>query len=114
MGNCIRKESSLQWGGEDWASFDDKNCRSRASLKRDNYSEENVNLLGESRGGGVLSSASPTGTEVRVKISKKQLEELLKKADVSVDDLLAHLINGGDGFAAHQPPWRPALQSIPE
>ncbi|KAK6132942.1 hypothetical protein DH2020_033326 [Rehmannia glutinosa] len=107
MGNCIRKESSVQWGGEDWGSFgsDDK-TRNR---------DREINCSGE-----VLSSGLPTGTEVKIKISKKQLEQLLKKADVpgvSVEQVLAQLMNdggGGDRFEAHRRPWRPALQSIAE
>ncbi|KAI3466246.1 hypothetical protein Pfo_022909 [Paulownia fortunei] len=122
MGNCIRKESSMQWGGEDWGSFgsDDKsrtNGNPYHENSTDTYVEDKSRLLGESKG-GVLSSALPTGTEVKIKISKKQLEQLLKKADVhgsSVEQVLAQLMNdGGDGFEAHQRPWRPALQSIPE
>ncbi|KAK2981081.1 hypothetical protein RJ640_012036 [Escallonia rubra] len=71
-------------------------------------------LLGDSRG----SSDPPfTTTEVKIKITNKQLEELLGKIDVKglpVQQVLAQLMSAGDGYEAHQRSWRPALQSIPE
>ncbi|KAL7103462.1 hypothetical protein ACP275_08G180600 [Erythranthe tilingii] len=128
MGNCIRKESAMQWGGEDWGSFNssgDQNIKSRVNEKHDifNFSlEEKTGLLlgGERRSsrGGVLSSV--THHQVKLKISKKELEQLLKKADVvglPVDQVLAQLMYGGDCLLRPDhlpPPWSPALQSIPE
>ncbi|KAK2977880.1 hypothetical protein RJ640_020224 [Escallonia rubra] len=71
-------------------------------------------LLRDSKG----SSDPPfTTTEVKIKITKKQLEELLGKIDVKglpVQQVLAQLMSAGDGYKAHQKSWRPALQSIPE
>ncbi|KAL8046381.1 hypothetical protein ABFX02_08G174200 [Erythranthe guttata] len=131
MGNCIRKESAMQWGGEDWGSFNssaggDQNIKTRRNENHDifNYSlEEKTGLLlgGETRSsrGGVLSSVTHHH-QVKVKISKKELEHLLKKADVvglPLDEVFAQLMYGGDCLLRpdHQPPpWSPALQSIPE
>ncbi|KAK4439799.1 hypothetical protein Salat_0314800 [Sesamum alatum] len=115
MGNCIRKGSVEEWGGEDWGSFGsgDKN-RNRGDLYGESsmeYSVQKKSLLGEN--GGVLAA----GTEVKIKISKKELERLVKKADaegMSVQQVLAQLMDVGDRFEAHQRSWRPALQSIPE
>lgn len=101
MGNCIKKESPTEWAGEDWGSpvpeplsFVDHHKAAE---------EKGVN-------GGV--------TEVKVKITKKQLEELLGRTDVrglTVQQVVAQLIKvGGDDFQSNQRPWRPALQSIPE
>lgn len=56
-------------------------------------------------------------TEVKIKITKKQLEELLGKMDVkelSVQQVLAQLINVSHSYETHHRSWRPALQSIPE
>ncbi|KAL0443377.1 UNVERIFIED_CONTAM: hypothetical protein Slati_2060400 [Sesamum latifolium] len=111
MGNCIRKGSAAEWGGEDWGSFGsgDK-TGTRGDLYGDSLGVQKRSLLGESD--GVLSS-----TEVKIKISKKELEQLVKKADaegLSVQQVLAQLMDVGDRFEAHQRSWRPALQSIPE
>ncbi|KAK4420765.1 hypothetical protein Salat_2027000 [Sesamum alatum] len=121
MGNCIRKESPTQWGGEDWSLFgSDNNGRNFiGDEKFVDYTEQGSNnLAGEEKKGRVLSSASSrVETEVKIKISKQQLEQLLKNADArrfSPEQVLAELMNAGDGFRADQRPWRPALQSIPE
>ncbi|KAL2245313.1 UNVERIFIED_CONTAM: hypothetical protein Sindi_2799500 [Sesamum indicum] len=111
MGNCIRKGSAAEWGGEDWGSFasGDK-TGTRGDLYSHSLGVQKKSLLGESD--GVLSS-----TEVKIKISKKELEQLVKKADaqgLSVQQVLAQLMDVGDRFEAHQRSWRPALQSIPE
>ena len=56
-------------------------------------------------------------TEIQIKISKKQLEELLGMTDVQgliVEQVLAWLMNVSDRFESHQLSWRPALQSISE
>ncbi|GFY91681.1 hypothetical protein Acr_08g0000770 [Actinidia rufa] len=65
----------------------------------------NKRLVGENR-------------EVKIKVTKKQLEELLARVeagDIAVDQVLSSLINSGDGFETQHPrSWRPSLQSIPE
>ncbi|OIW16349.1 hypothetical protein TanjilG_19065 [Lupinus angustifolius] len=69
-------------------------------------------------------SSSPTNhktttTEVKIKITKKQLEELLVKMDMKelrVEQVLDHLMeiaHNSEYNSLHQP-WKPALQSIPE
>ncbi|RDX62809.1 hypothetical protein CR513_58820, partial [Mucuna pruriens] len=63
------------------------------------------------------SFAAKTTTEVKIKITKKQLEELLSKVDVRelrVEQVLSQLMNHSGGYQSLQRPWRPALQSIPE
>ncbi|KAK9269414.1 hypothetical protein L1049_001187 [Liquidambar formosana] len=63
-------------------------------------------------------SKTPTKVkEVKIKITKKQLEELLGKVDVqglSVQQVLAQLMSVSDRYESHQRSWRPALKSIPE
>ncbi|KAH6764362.1 hypothetical protein C2S52_013309 [Perilla frutescens var. hirtella] len=94
MGNCIRKESSTHWGGEEWGSFTSNSANSERLLSS-----------------AVGAPALPTGTEMKIKISKKQLEQLLKNVHVqdrvSPEQVLAQLLH-------HSPPWRPALHTIPE
>lgn len=59
------------------------------------------------------------GTEVKIKLTKKQLEEMLGRADVegmSTEELLFQLVksNGEPCDQVRHRPWRPALHSIPE
>ncbi|KAK4344010.1 hypothetical protein RND71_037104 [Anisodus tanguticus] len=93
----------MQWGGEDWGfpspvpETEEDFCH----LKGSNHS----------------SSMSILATEVKVKITKKQLSELMGKADVqglSVHQLLTQMMNVSERFELHHHSWRPALQSIPE
>lgn len=72
-------------------------------------------LVGE--GKGVLCCELGAATEVKIKISKKELERLVKKAEIeglSMHQVLAQLVDVSDCFEAHQRSWSPALQSIPE
>uniref|UniRef100_A0A5B7AQP8 Uncharacterized protein n=1 Tax=Davidia involucrata TaxID=16924 RepID=A0A5B7AQP8_DAVIN len=125
MGNCIRKESAMQWAGEDWGSPASETLFSGDTSGDTLYDKamkiEEERLLGDIKGGFPSISSSPsssaTTTEVKIKITKKQLEELLGRVDVqglSVRQVLAQLMNASDGFETHQRSWRPALQSIPE
>ncbi|PIN11175.1 hypothetical protein CDL12_16224 [Handroanthus impetiginosus] len=115
MGNCIRKGSFAEWGGDDWGSLGsgDKNRTGENLYGRSSVQESS--LLGEKD--GVSSGSLAQGTEVKIKISKKQLEKLLKEADIeglSVQQVLAKLNDGSHRFEAHRRSWRPALQSIAE
>ncbi|QCD78319.1 uncharacterized protein LOC114188839 [Vigna unguiculata] len=93
MGNCLKSQSSCRYDSdddEDWDFSADK---------------------------GSFGAVSATTMEVKIKISKKQLEELLSKVDVrdlKVEQVLSQLMDHSGGFQALQRPWRPALQSIPE
>ncbi|XP_019183079.1 PREDICTED: uncharacterized protein LOC109178037 [Ipomoea nil] len=103
MGNCVRKEASTQWGGEDWSS--------PSPLAAEKQEEK----------GGFESSGGRR--EVKVQISKKQLQAVLgKAADVdggsSVHQLLADLMNAARHYEIEthhrHASWRPSLQTIPE
>lgn len=122
MGNCLRHEPPMQWAGEDWGSlappthFSGDTHHEISSDKA--MKGEKDSLLKENPGfSSSSSSSSSSTTEVKVKISKKQLEELLGKVDVqglTVHQVLQHLMNVSDRFETEQRSWRPALQSIPE
>lgn len=90
MGNCLRHPSSAKHNDEDWE-----------------YSPEPEEKVEESPAKYI---GGKTTTEVKIKITKKQLKALLGKADaqdLKMEHLLAQLM-------AHQRPWKPALQTIPE
>ncbi|PON91998.1 hypothetical protein TorRG33x02_123290 [Trema orientale] len=120
MGNCLRHESPMTWGGEDWGSPVEDDRRGEMT-KRAMEIEEEKGLIKVDRKGFIGTTASniTSSTEVKIKITKKQLEELLGKVDVkdmSVQQVLAQLISVSDRCQAtslHRS-WRPALQSIPE
>ena len=94
MGNFLGCKSSMVWEGDDWESI--------ATMELPKREEQS--LVGENR--------------VKIKITKKQLEELLARVeadDMPVNQVLSSLINGDDCFEIqHQRSWRPSLQSIPE
>ncbi|MQM09239.1 hypothetical protein Taro_042110 [Colocasia esculenta] len=111
MGNCVRRQAAVSW-----AEDDEEEWEWADAVHREVKTEEaHQQLLGE-KGPGVLRAA----TEVKIKITKKQLEELLRKVDAQglpLQQLLTHLVSGAsDVDALHDRArhWRPALQSIPE
>ncbi|KAA8523682.1 hypothetical protein F0562_010105 [Nyssa sinensis] len=101
----------MQWAGEDWGIPPTEKIFSGDTIGDKAMKLDEKTLLGDLKGG--FPPPPPSATEVKIKISKKQLEELLSRMDVqglSVQQVLAQLING----ETHQRAWRPALQSIPE
>ncbi|XWS51872.1 hypothetical protein CRYUN_Cryun11dG0019300 [Craigia yunnanensis] len=126
MGNCLRHQSSTQWAGDDWgtsAANDDDDGFFAIETRRDRYEYKDMTnieekgLLGNHQKTGYTTSSATTTHEVKVKITKKQLEELLGMVDVkelSVQQVLAQLINVSNQYETNQRSWRPALQSIPE
>ncbi|PWA86313.1 hypothetical protein CTI12_AA140860 [Artemisia annua] len=104
MGNCIKKQPAIHPSADDFRS-------PKASAEENfiSYPEKIENYSGDGE--------NKAKTEIKIKISKKQLEELLGRTDVqglTVEQVLAQLMNVSDQFEAHQRLWRPALQSIPE
>lgn len=139
MGNCLRRNPSrMVWAGEDWGSVAaSKHSRhGRVMDESTGYDDDN----GDANGGHcidvekeslLLSSSSsqpPSIREVKIKITKKELQELVRRVEIqglSLEQVLENLMaaNGGDGGGysghdrhqlQHQCSWRPALQSIPE
>ncbi|KAM5588685.1 hypothetical protein ABKV19_006913 [Rosa sericea] len=124
MGNCCLRRDSAVWANDDdgWVNV----CQLHQSQQ-----PEKQKLLGEvqfrSSSGSSSSSCrrrpSSCGGdhhEVKIKMTKRELEELVgsrggAKDVSSVEQLLARVIDDGDDqYEEHQRPWRPALQSIPE
>ncbi|KAL4272148.1 hypothetical protein GQ457_13G002250 [Hibiscus cannabinus] len=113
MGNCLRRQSPTQWGGEDWGTL-----TAAAAANDDGDGMEEKGLLENHERIGSTTCSSSATREVKLKITRKQLVELLGRVDVkelSVQQVLAQLINVSDHIDhADQRSWRPALQSIPE
>ncbi|TKY57290.1 hypothetical protein E2542_SST21737 [Spatholobus suberectus] len=97
MGNCLRHES--------WVGY---------STDDDEEEWEHFPAAAAAEGGSFAPSngVKKTTREVKIKITKKQLVELVGKVEVKelrVEQVLAQLMKH-----SLQRPWRPALQSIPE
>ncbi|KAK3432042.1 hypothetical protein EUGRSUZ_E04063 [Eucalyptus grandis] len=114
MGNCCRAESSSStiWAGDDWNSLP---CDGEGKKR----------LLDDADGKKVSSSSSSRRREIKIQISKEELEKLVHKIEaqgLSLEQVLPLLINEntfdrrGSGFTKYgrHRSWRPALQSIPE
>ncbi|KAL7242991.1 hypothetical protein ACSBR1_015407 [Camellia fascicularis] len=99
MGNCVGCKSCVVCAGDDGDEWE-----SMAASKRPNADKQNTAF-----------SSSGSTREVKIKITKKQLEELLGRVevhDMPVDQVLSSLINVSE--IQHQRSWKPTLQSIPE
>ncbi|KAH0985879.1 hypothetical protein GBA52_013056 [Prunus armeniaca] len=146
MGNCLRHDSATVWAGDDdddWVDIssqlqlcdDCNNSNNKKKKKAYNHLVEKERLLGEIISSASTSSTSTNGDQVKIKITKKELDELVHGGNLqglsSVEQLLDRLLttNGPDedqNFYEmdrqdqdfyemdHQRPWRPVLQTIPE
>ncbi|XP_021294414.1 uncharacterized protein LOC110424211 [Herrania umbratica] len=118
MGNCLR-HGKASWDGDDWVSL------ASAHRQGDDDGEvinimEKESLLGAKRFASLSSSSpsSPSTREVKITISKKELEQLVQKVDMqglTLEQVLVSMVKGGDVYEVeHHRPWKPVLQSIPE
>lgn len=122
MGNCVIKESGMHWAGEDWGSlapethFSGDKTHEKFYKKATDMKEEIRFLVAN---GKKAAAAAERRTQVKIKITKKQLGELLGRMDsvkgLDVEEVVALLMRAGDQFdQTHQRSRRPALKSIPE
>ncbi|GAA0169685.1 hypothetical protein LIER_24114 [Lithospermum erythrorhizon] len=65
---------------------------------------------------GIISKYN--GIEVKIKISKKKLQELVNMGNIeglTIQQMIVQLMDVGNKYEPqHHKSWRPALQSIPE
>ncbi|XP_010538708.1 PREDICTED: uncharacterized protein LOC104812967 [Tarenaya hassleriana] len=123
MGNCVcmRQQATKTWSGDEWGSFSSKHKFRRSSTAFDDDDDgegllDGAGCVTSSFSGGSSSSSSH---EIKIRMTKKDLEELMKRISVkglTAEEILAKLLtDGGDQFSSeNQRSWRPALQSIPE
>ncbi|CAN1199197.1 hypothetical protein LINPERPRIM_LOCUS43938 [Linum perenne] len=128
MGNCCKGASSSSaavWAGDDWEEAVNQDC----TVLFDATAAEKKRLIPAH---DTSSSSSGTGREVKIKISRKELEELMSRAEelgLSSEQVLARLIFSDEqshnnsnlvfhdmlqAELDHHRHWKPALQSIPE
>lgn len=117
MGNCIRREKST------WAD-DETSWSLQSSLMGGDYGDDEISIMEKEKGklfGGKTDAINTR--EVKITISKKELEQLVQRVDMQglilEQLLLARMVKGGGGvgdmFEFEQPrSWKPVLQSIPE
>ncbi|KAI8552811.1 hypothetical protein RHMOL_Rhmol06G0297000 [Rhododendron molle] len=111
----------MHWAGEDWGSLAPETHFSGDKTREKFYKEatdmkEEIRLLVAN---GKKAAAAERTTQVKIKITKKQLGELLGRMDsvkgLAVEEVVALLTRAGDQFdQTHQRSRRPALKSIPE
>ncbi|KAJ3698932.1 hypothetical protein LUZ61_002637 [Rhynchospora tenuis] len=90
MGNCVVIQRETTWLNEE---EDDWEFSERSSLRE-----------------------TETTTEVKIRITKKQLEELLNSSKLPLEKVLEEIVNNGVVCHEHNKEghWKPRLQSIPE
>lgn len=132
MGNCCTTaSSSMEWAGDEWGSLTSRHKRMMSSNKVfDEVHVLNFGNVEQERLLGALRASSDANGKVKIKISKKELAELMggiekqqqqiknQVGHVSAEQVLVRLISTRDHVNehhdAHHGPWRPVLQSIPE
>lgn len=124
MGNClfcIKRDANasrnMVWDCEEY--YWESPGNEATSNDENDINVERKMLLpdGEERGCS-SSSPSPSSREFKLKLTRKELEDLVQGMEVrglSLEEVLAKLINGNAQFqVAYHRSWRPVLQSIPE
>ena len=125
--------SAVEWAGEDWGSLTSKHSRKSKVFDEGHGLIHTWNNVENERIVAALRASSDTSGKVKIKISKRDLEVLLRglknkqqqnkkePGNLSVEQVLVRLINANDSENhvfdenhGHHKQWRPVLQSIPE
>ncbi|XP_074566887.1 uncharacterized protein LOC141823498 [Curcuma longa] len=123
MGNCIEVQKPILWVDDDYDDADDMEAAAESSAySRAAKPKAAEAILPTSAAGCKEGATAVASTEIKIKMSKKQLQELLRQVEeqgLPLQKLLADLLvvreicldNRDVTKDAH---WRPNLQSIPE
>ncbi|RWW19944.1 hypothetical protein BHE74_00039577 [Ensete ventricosum] len=114
MGNCVDLQKPVTWvdDDDDWEAFEHKSSGRQA--KQQDEAKLFLAPAAEEEGG-----AGSTEIKIKIKITKKRLEALLRRAqgqEPPLQQLLADLVSMGESWECHdrETHWCPSLQSIPE
>ncbi|CAH2053231.1 unnamed protein product [Thlaspi arvense] len=114
MGNCLRHESEMHWAGEDWDEFinEDEEEDHHHHSSTTSTKAKTVVVRGDSK-------ASDPSHEIKIRLTKKQLQDLLSKVNVhdltfQQEALSCPSLANTYEESNQQRSWRPVLQSIPE
>ncbi|KAL2339178.1 hypothetical protein Fmac_013624 [Flemingia macrophylla] len=123
MGNCCKPASPTEWAGEDWSFLVSNNKYSNRKVFDEAHALNLRKVQKENLVGALRASSSDANGKVTIKISKKELAQLLEnqqqlniKSQVgaaSPEQVLLRLIKARDRDVRHRL-WRPVLESIPE
>ena len=120
----------MEWDGEEWSDLTtSKKTRSskvfdETHANADHGHELSLGIVQKEKLMGALRASPDANGKVKIKISKKEFEELLLKQEkhvnnkkqlgrASAEQVLLRLINARDNDARHRF-WTPVLESIPE
>ncbi|CAL9117360.1 hypothetical protein MUK42_04311 [Musa troglodytarum] len=118
MGNCIDVQKPILWvDDDDWETPEPESpvhCREQEKAERAATGRSAEPPPAKEKQAAVGSSE----IKIKIKISKKQMEELLRQVDekgLSIERVLADLVVIGEVcLGSRDGHWRPNLQSIPE
>ncbi|KAJ0264559.1 hypothetical protein HA466_0028890 [Hirschfeldia incana] len=122
MGNCLRHESEMHWAGEDWddtITHDEEDHHlHHHHYHHHHHHGSKKTFIKASKTETVTEDGKlcdPSRYEIKIRLTKKQLQDLLSK--VNVHDLTGSAAPDLDRKTKEGNQhrlWKPVLQSIPE
>ncbi|PIA57919.1 hypothetical protein AQUCO_00500084v1 [Aquilegia coerulea] len=113
MGNCFRHEPSTIWAGEDWSSV----ISQRTTKEEEGSCNKKMrNLTAKEESAVDIGNVSST-TKLKIRLTKKQLQELLSRVEVeglSVEQVLFEMVDVSDEYHIQYRSCKPALPIISE
>lgn len=123
MGNCCKPASPMEWDGEDWSDLTSKKTSSNKVFDEAHAHGLSLGKVQKEKLIEALEACPDANGKMKIKISKKELVELLEKqrqqinkkqiGRASAEEVLLRLIKARDDNARHRL-WRPMLETIPE
>ncbi|KAG5246746.1 hypothetical protein OIU76_028991 [Salix suchowensis] len=121
MGNCCKSAAAAAvWAGDDWSSVAHHKHRHATMFDGADDHEEHGADMERQRLLGTGSLSSGSTREVKIRVTKRELEEIMARVNLqgfSMEQVLARLVNSADlnfEMDLNHKHWKPALQSIPE